>query len=144
MTFKRCLFVPFIKINSSPNIIINLYQIGKETNKHAPLNFLDEDQIKIDREVADSRTPGIFKRDTACFHCNELWLKVQWITMKTGRIQYENTCRTGVRNLPNISVCTNRLSPGEDSGKIILSCFCFLIFSPKYYDHRLKEKTYSF
>ena len=30
---------------------------------------------------------------------NRLWVIVQWITMKTCRIPYENTCRTGFLNL---------------------------------------------
>ena len=33
---------------------------------------------------------------------NELWLIVQWITMKTCLIMYENVCRTWVCNLPII------------------------------------------
>ena len=29
-------------------------------------------QVRVIREVADSRTPGIFIRDTAYFHCDSM------------------------------------------------------------------------
>ena len=46
------------------------------------------------REVTDSRTPGIFVRDTACFHCYSMNCDTyvfQWITMKICCIPYEST-----------------------------------------------------
>ena len=48
------------------------------------------------REVADSRTSGIFIQDTA----------VEWITMKICCIPYENVWRMGVRNISNLCVLT--------------------------------------
>ena len=64
--------------------------------------------IRVRREVGNSRTTGIFIRETACFHCcsvncNSLFSKSQWKFavrewMKICRMGVnENVCRTGVR-----------------------------------------------
>ena len=51
------------------------------------------------REIADSRTPGIFICYTSLWF-TELWVIVHCLIMKACRILYENAWRTGVRNRP--------------------------------------------
>ena len=80
------------------------------------------------REVADSRTPGIFIQDTAYFHCDSLNYKSQF--MKTCRIPYENAWRTGVRNLP---INLNLYFKAETSTGLPITCLWvsrgrFLVF----------------